>query len=225
MILGSGMLCLSAATSTAAIQPAGFEYDLNASFAGAIPGGSAPWVVATFQNDGSAGVILTISGTDLAGSEKLDQIFFNVNPADGSSIANLDFSKLSSSGSFALPTITKGEDAEKSGGDGYYDVELAFATGKGVFQQGDSISYLISGISGLTASDFVYASTHGGGAGTYYVAAHILSTDGGESAWVDPAGGAIPLSSTGAIPEPAFFGFYATAMAVVVAFRFKRSLH
>lgn len=222
MLLGAA-LCIPADVSRAAID-SGIVYNFDSVFSGSVnPGGPAPWLTATFQNDGSAGVLLTISGADLAGSEKLDAVYFNVNPTLSTSIPNLTFSLQSASAGLAQPQISTGEDAFKADGDGKYDVKLAFGTGQGTFNNGDSITYLISGITGLTADDFAYQSTPAGGTGPFYAAAHILGISPNNSSdWVEPSAGPIPLISM--MPEPAAFGVAAAALAAVVTLRRKKSV-
>lgn len=216
-------LCLRANVGQAAMDP-GIVYNFNNVFSGSVnPGGSAPWVTATFQNDGSAGVLLTISGADLAGSEKLDSVYFNVNPALSASIPNLTFSLQSSSAGLAQPQISTGEDAFKADGDGKYDIKFAFGTGQGTFNNGDSITYLVSGVTGLTADDFAYLSAPAGGSGPFYSAAHILGiSPNNSSVWVEPSAGPIPQISM--MPEPASFGFAGAALAGFVALRRRKSV-
>ena len=222
MLLGAA-LCIPDDVSRAAID-SGIVYNFNSVFSGTInPGGPAPWLTATFQNDGSAGVLLTISGAGLAGSEKLDSAYFNINPVLSASIPNLTFSLQSASSGLAQPQISKGEDGFQADGDGKYDMKFAFSTGQGSFVNGDSITYLVSGITGLTADDFAYESTSSGGHGPFYAAAHILGiSPNNSSAWVEPSAGPIPLISM--MPEPAAFGVAAAALAAVVTLRRKKSV-
>ena len=224
MLLGAA-LCVPADICRAGIDP-GIEYNFDSTFSGTSPGGSTPWLTATFQNDGSAGVLLTISGTDLAGSEQLNSIYFNVNPAYDTgkppTLPTMTFARQSSTPGLTLPTIQQGEDGFKADGDGLYDIELSFSTSMGMFQNGDSITYLISGISGLSASDFAFESTPAGGHGPFYAAAQIQNIgSSGQSGWLEPSQGPIPLTSM--MPEPAAFGFAAAVLAGVVTFRRRKS--
>lgn len=222
-LMFAAALCLWANVGQAALDP-GIVYNFNNVFSGsASPGGSTPWVTASFQNDGSAGVLLTISGADLAGNEKLGAAYFNVDPALSASMANLTFSLQSSSAGLAQPQISTGEDAFKADGDGRYDIKFSFSTGQGTFNNGDNITYLISGIAGLTADDFAYQSAPSGGAGPFYAAAHILAiSPDNSSAWVEPSAGPIPQTSM--MPEPAAFGFAGAALAGFVALRRRKSV-
>lgn len=205
---------------------AAIEFDFNNVFSGSgTPGGSTPWVTALFQDDGSAGVLLTISGSDLAGNEKLDSIYFNVNPADNASIPNLTLTEQSASSGLAASTISTGVNGFQADGDGKYDIKLAFSTGQGAFKNGDSITYLISGIAGLTANDFAYLSFPAGGAGPFYAAAHILAiSPGNSSVWAEPGGGPLLNPNGTMMPEPAVFGVVAAALAGVVALRRRKSV-
>src|ERR1051326_5182218 len=149
-----GFLILSPSLGRAAAIE--YLYDTYFSANTVPPVGAAPWMSAIFK-DTAGGVLLTISNLDLVGIEKVDLVDFNLNP--NLNPASLTFSLQSSVGKFNLPTIGKGTNAFAGDGAGYYDIQLSFTTGGGTskqFMNGESVSYLISGISGLTASDFSY---------------------------------------------------------------------
>jgi hypothetical protein len=163
------------------------------------PGGPAPWVDAFFQDVTPGTVRLTLSDVGLSSGEFISEFYFNLNPADNPS--DLAINYVMSSGSFTLPTILQQADHFQADGDGKYDVNLSFATsGSGMqrFDGTDSVTYLITGITNLMASDFLYGSAHGGGTGMWYAAAHIQGIDSGSgtgSVW------AAPLDYT-PVPEP-----------------------
>lgn len=113
---------------------------------------SPPWVSATFQ-DANNGVLLTIANSGLATGEFVSGVYFNFDPADN--VNNLRFAFQNASGSFSAPSVSAGKNAFKADGDNYYDILLGFSTADGQkFAGDDSITYLISGITGLTVSDF-----------------------------------------------------------------------
>ena len=117
---------------------ASFTFDLNIEFSGGqAPGGSPPWLSATFTDTGTPGeVSLTLSasppgGAGLTGTENVDGWYFNVAPAF---VGSLAFSlppgtPLPISGT--LTNIQQGEDAFKADGDGLYDILFSFGTGTG----------------------------------------------------------------------------------------------
>ena len=197
---GRGVV-LAAGLWSANALATGFVYQFDNAFSGTAPTGPAPWVDATFQ-DTSGGVLLTVNGLGLQSSEFLDSLYLNINPADSSQIPNLKFTFENSTGGVAPANIQTGEDAFKADGDGKYDILFDFQTSNlspGRLGAGDTITYLISGITGLSSSDFVFLSTPAGGNGPFDAAGHIQSIGtGGASGWVEPSMGAI----TQPTPEP-----------------------
>lgn len=189
-----------------------FPSDLN-------PDGSSPWIDASFQ-DVSGGVLLTVNNVGLTSSEFLQGngsganggIFFNLNPNDDPT--SLTFTLESQSANFGT-SINTGENAFKADGDGKYDIVFDFSSH--LFAGGASFSYLISGITGLSSSDFAYMSAPAGGSGPFYAAAHVmgLSPNGSNSTWIEPGNGPLQLTP---VPEPssigliaAFFGLWGAA--------------
>jgi hypothetical protein len=189
----------------------GILYQFDTPFpADASPAGSSPWINASFQ-DVSGGVLLTVNNLGLTSSEFLQGngsganggIFFNLNPNDNPT--SLTFSLVSQSANFGT-YINTGENAFKADGDGKYDIVFDFTTHS--FAGGASFSYLISGIAGLTASDFAYLSAPAGGSGPFYAAAHImgLPPDASNSTWIEPGNGPASLLP---VPEPSSFALIA----------------
>jgi len=198
-----GMALLSPAKSSAA---SGITYQFDNEFSsGTPPAGPAPWITASIQTTTPGTVLLTIANNGLIGSEFVSGFYLNLNT--NFNPLNLSISYVSSAGSFLIPsvgsgTIERGTDSFKADGDGKYDVLFDFSTVSGsTFGAGESVTYQISGIAGLTADDFVYLSAPNGGHGPFYSAAHVqgIGTDGGFSGWVDPSLGAQPIL----VPEPA----------------------
>jgi hypothetical protein len=152
-------------------------------------------VSADIQDVTPGTVDLTINTSGLQGTEFVSDFFLNFNP--NLDPKNLTFTLLSSTGSFTDPTISLGANQFKADGDGFYDIDLGFATSHGsTFTVGDSITYQITD-SGIDADSFDYTSVMGGGAGTYLAAAHVQSigSDGSSSAWIAP----VPEPATGAL--------------------------
>jgi len=198
----AGIALLSPAKSSAA---SGITYQFDNEFSsGTPPAGPAPWITASIQTTTPGTVLLTIANNGLLGSEFVSGFYLNLNT--NFSPLNLSISYVSSSGSFLIPsvgsgTIERGTDSFKADGDGKYDVLFDFSTVNGsTFGAGESVTYQISGISGLTADDFVYLSAPNGGHGPFYAAAHVqgIGNDGALSGWVEPSLGAQPIL----VPEP-----------------------
>jgi hypothetical protein len=190
--------------------------DANYEFSnGTAPAGSTPWLTAEFNDLGTTGsVTLTLTATNLTGTESVKEWFLNLDPT--LNLSNLSFSVPTKTGSFDDPTISKGTDAFKADGDGYYDINIEFATaGDNThrFTAGDSISYIISGIPSLTANSFYFNSTQGGGHGVYLMAAHVQNTPGGGSGsgWVAPLQNPVPEPSTIILLSIGVFGLLAFA--------------
>ena len=122
-----------------------------------------------------------------------------------SHLSSLVFTFQSASVGVGLPTISKGQDAFKADGDGFYDIKFSFSQPPvSAFSSGDYVTYLISGVTGLASSDFTGVSAHGGGAGQWYAAAHVQGINatgdndcGSMSGWVNPNEAVIQP-----VPEP-----------------------
>jgi hypothetical protein len=161
-------------------------YDFSDTFEGAPPGAVPPWLQASFTDTGLPAntVQLTLSAVNLSANESVSCWYFNLNPLLDSTA--LSFGSPSSVGSFGTPLIQTGADKFKAAGSGKYDILFTFggSDSSAGFGAGDSITFTITGIPGLNASDFSSLSTSGGD-GPYASAAHIVS--GQQSGWVDPA--------------------------------------
>jgi hypothetical protein len=196
------------------LQASGVLYQFNNVFSSSgasSPAGPGPWLDATFQTNGS-GVLLTINNLGLSSGEFIGELDFNVNPNfTVSAIQGLQFSLVASNGNFGATSIITGEDIKKADGDGYYDINFNFATSaNGRFGAGGQLTYLITGISGLSASDFSYLSSPGGGVGPYYGAAHIQGIGNGASVWANPNFG----PEITPVPEPAPAAFLAVFLGL-----------
>jgi hypothetical protein len=180
-------------------------YDFSDSFAGSPPGAVPPWLEASFTDKGMPAntVQLTLSAVNLSSSEFVSCWYFNLNPSLDASALNISSS--SSIGSFGAPSVQTGTDTFKAAGSGKYDILFTFG-GAGDSSAGfgadDSVTFTITGIPGLNASDFGFLSTSGDN-GPYASAAHIVS--GQQNGWVDPASviHASILTSVSDVPDTA----------------------
>jgi hypothetical protein len=211
----TGAVLLSAST-----WAGDFQLNFGEAFSGTAPSSAAtPWVTALFQDVAPGTVRLTISNVNLTATENVDEFYLNLNPSMNPTL--LAFASAGASGAFDTPTISKGVNGFKADGDGYYDVELNFATGgtdANRFTDNESLTYDISGITGLMASDFAYLSSPGGGSGPFYAAAHVQRIGGsGASGWIDPTGNQIVL-----VPEPATATIAVAGLALLAGRRLRR---
>jgi hypothetical protein len=197
------------------VQAASLVLDFTDVFSGTTgPASPPPWVEALFADVSPGTVRLTVTNLSLTGNESVGSLYFNLKPdLDPTS---LSFTFVSKSGAFLLPTISKGADAYKADGDGFFDIQFGFSQGNQSdrFTAGQSLQYDISGIGGLMASDFAYISASGGGSGTYYGAAHIQQTgvSGQDSAWI----------AASQVPEPAAFELFGLGISVFLVRRRQR---
>jgi hypothetical protein len=199
----------------------GTQYLLDNVFSGQSmpPAQAGPWVSATFLDASPGTVLLTVTNVGLSSGEFISGLYFNLNPADKAT--DLSFGLVSSSGSFAAPTISLGADSFKADGDGKYDVLLDFGTANGTtFAADDSITYQITGIPNLVASDFNFLSAPAGGAGPYYAAAHYQGTppNNGGSCWIQPSQGPISVL----IPEASSGSLVGLAAVCFLLYRLNR---
>ncbi|MGN6643759.1 MAG: PEP-CTERM sorting domain-containing protein [Verrucomicrobiota bacterium] len=204
----SGSIVVFAACSLASFIPsqaaATFVYHFNIGgdpvFSGTSPSGSSPWVDATFQDVSPGTVLLTFENVGLSSGEKLTELYFNLDPAKQAT--SLTFTHVSDSGGFVLPTISRGENAFQAGGDGKYDILFSFSQSRAAaFTAGEYLTYQITGITGLIASDFIGLSLPAGGHGPFLAAGHVqginVSGGGSTSGWIAPS-----QFTTIPVPEP-----------------------
>ena len=188
-MLGACALILLLGSTAADAAAISFEAAIEYSGATA-PVGTAPWLVATFDDGDTPGSVdLILSTPNLSGNEFVSEWNLNLDPVLDAT--NLIFSAPSKTGSFADPTVSKSTDTFMAGGDGRYDIEFRFATsnqGGGTlrFGAGESAMYTITGIASLTASSFDFLSAPMGGNGPFLTAAHVQGIDpnDNQSGWV-----------------------------------------
>ncbi len=169
-----------------------------------------PWVVATVDDLVGGGVRMTIQNSATLGEQVVEKLWFNLNPVLDPT--KLVFNYVGSSGSFEMPVIGKGVDRFKADGDGKYDILFAFATPWGLphqylpdcFSAGEWIAYDITGIPGLSASDFWYLSAPAGNIGPFYAAAYI------------------PCATYICVPEPQILALAGLCACAFLVRRFRR---
>ena len=168
---------------------------------GTPPTGTAPWVLATFDDHGSAGAVALTITSRLAAGEYLDRILFNFDPALDPTA--LRFSQDSATGAFVGAYVLKEANGLPGGGHTLFDIKLLFETssGPGRFNGADSVSYTITGIPTLTAHSFDFGSV-GGEPTNLPTAAHVLgiATPGVQIQTVTPTPGD---GGWVTVPEPA----------------------
>jgi hypothetical protein len=193
---------------------------LNNLFGGTSPASTNPaWMDVVFRDVSPGVVSMTVSNLHLTGTENVDQLYLNLNPAFDP--LKLQFTYVSSSGGFDLPSVSEGTNAFKAGGDGKYDVLFNFTSNsndKHQFTQGEYFTYDISGIPGLQAADFDYLSLPAGGAGPFYAAAHVQRIGTGSlSGWIS---GTL-VQSLIAVPEPS--GIAIILLGISTSLLYRRS--
>ena len=182
-------------------------FDMSVEFSGAAdPAGPAPWLSATLDDGDTPGSVeLTLDNTNLVGGEFVDAWYLNLDP--GFDPLDLSFSAPTKAGAFADPTISLRGPGDGNGfkadGDGRYDILIDFAqSGPNRFGVGESVTFTLTGIPGLTVDSFDFLSAPDGGNGPFVAAAHvqgIVDTGDGDSGWVTvPEPGSLALLALGA---------------------------
>jgi MYXO-CTERM domain-containing protein len=181
VMAGVVALCASAGAAQAAVI-----FDINTEYSGAFQ--AAGYVQLKFEQTGSD-VRMTVTSF-LQGSEFLSTLAFNVDPF---STLTYEYQAGSSSGTFALPTITQGLNHYHAAGDGLYDVRFSFATAQADRFDGSDVAVFL--IENATESWFDAWSAPGGGAGPFQAVAHIqgIGPTGANSGWHRPGDTVIPL--------------------------------
>jgi len=179
-IIAAVLLILGMGVSASATM---LYYNLDHEFSGGqAPLGSTPWIRAVFDDAApglSAGEVrLTMSTTNLVGSEFVEQWLFNFT---GNSL-NLTFAPVSESDAPATPSVndpgTAMDDSSfKADGDGIFDFRFSFSTANSSdrFTSGEQVVYDIGYSSAIDIFDFRLDSEMGGGNGAYGSAAHVQS--------------------------------------------------
>jgi hypothetical protein len=182
----------------------GLVYNFDTTFSGTDPNGSGPWVTASLMDDGPGAVVLSIANINISDTEKVGELYLNINPSYNPTQLQFAFLGGSAGVTGSLPTL--GEDSFKADGDGKYDILFQFSQPPSTaFGAGDYLQYRITGIPTLTSADFLYLSSPAGGHGPFYSAIHVqgISATGVNdtttySGWVAPNA----LTGVVLIPEP-----------------------
>lgn len=159
-------------------------------------GGAPPWLVATFDDEDTAGSVSLDLQANLQGeSEFITKVLFNLDPAlDGlltGSPAELTITK--SNAQAMAATANVGLDAFNGGTGGRYDIQLGFPSsnspGTDRFVNGDLAQFVFEGTD-LTASDFAALDARNSDQREGYLSlAHVQGIgDAGEgSGWIAPS--------------------------------------
>ena len=222
-ILAAGlMLCSSPALATT------FQFNSEIS-GGTAPAGVAPWLVATFT-DASNGVSLRLEAINLMGEEFVSSFYFNLNPIFQATALTIT-QDLSSAGftdpkgsvyTTAQSSFAKGF---KANGDSYFDIRIDFPTtqsrlGVGTKAADLEATFLIAGIKGLKAQDFLFMSEKKDGTDGYFAVAKVQGIS-------DPAGGGTPsgwVAPGNPVPEPTTMLLFGTGMIGLAGFGTKKFL-
>jgi len=217
---GTAMLALllAAALLNPVTVKADFMLRFDETYSGTSPASpNAPWICAWFQDIAPGTVRLTISNVALTTTESVDSLYFNFSPLLGS--GGLMLNCFAQGGDFDRPTVSLGTNQFKAGGDGRYDLLFSFTHGGtqwNRFTKYEFLTYSISGIPGLTSSDFEYLSASTGPYGPFYAAAHISRIGPtSESGWI-AASVTYPIS----VPEPSAALLLSWGLGLGLAYRF-----
>ena len=194
-----------------------FTYKFDTAFSGYVPpAGSTPWLTAKFADTGTNEVTLTLTASNLGGTEFVSNWFFNYNYQGPSTLA---ITQGEGTAPLAInPFATLGR-YKADGTGGWFDLTFAFPTeGADRFTNGESAVFTITG-TGLTAEMFraqSWDSKTGGERSVLYAAAHIQSI-GSESAWVTTGTG------TSNVPIPAAAWLLGSGLLGLVVIRKRRT--
>lgn len=202
------------------------DFQMTSNFSGTMPSGSLPWMDITITDGSTPGtVFLNINNLNITGSEKITQLYLNLNP--NYSVSQLSFVNTGGTPGVFAPSPLLGEDGFKADGDGKYDILLDFSqTPNNAFTAGDTLSYKITGIPTLNALDFQYLSTPAGGHGPFFAAAHVQGINATsvtdtttDSGWIAPGQSDIFVFP---VPEPSGAALLGVGAAILGVCRNRR---
>jgi hypothetical protein len=207
-------------TAMAAGVAHGEIMDLTKEFSGGTdPVGNQPWVtISTTQqtpNIVKFKVDVPAQSLDPNKSEFVTGVYLNLNPSLNPSLLAITYDS-----GIAFTSWAKGTNAFKADGDGYYDVQINYASSNsGRLTSDASSSFTITyDDSPLSAQDFNYASV-GGAKGAYFAAAHVQGIPPNSySGWVGAKDG------LHVVPEPStFVSILAAAFCLIGLARLRRA--
>jgi hypothetical protein len=185
ILLATSSLLLSASAVSAATLSMGLDISFNSD----PPEGTTPWITATFDDSyGDANTVrLTLSATNLVGTESVGQWYLNFDPSLVPTL--LTFTVVDNADSVPI-AINTGVDAFMANGDGNYDILFDLPPPTGMFEErltaGEAIIYDLGYVSPITVASFDFFSAVGGGEGYFTSAAQIqgIGPSGDGSGWI-----------------------------------------
>lgn len=190
IILLTALVLIFVSSMTGQAKAATSTFNFDVTFSGMSPGGTTPYLTATFDDSfGDANTVrLFIDVLNLDSTSSITHLYFNLDPLLNP--GSLTFTSVYT-GDAVPNTVTGSADAYKADGDGLYDISFDMPPPTGDFDSrltdGETLVYDISYTSAINASSFSYFSTPDGGAGAYYAAAHVQGIGDGSvtnSGWV-----------------------------------------
>jgi hypothetical protein len=135
----------------------------------------SPTMTALFQNEGPSEVQLTITAVGLGANFSLDSLYFSLNP--NLDAKDLVFTQTGSVGGVTGSVSSANNSYKVNGGSGKFDICVTFGDSP-AFVTGDSLTFDITGIGGLTMNDFLFQETASAGNLPRYAAGSLQDLDG-----------------------------------------------
>ena len=197
----AGVFCLAVAGFMPG-QASALVFDLDSTFSGSAPAGTGPWATLNFEALGATGVRLTITA-NLSGTEFIDEVYFNFGDAP---VAPTSVGIAPGTQTDYL-TMNTAQDGFKADGDGLFDFKLVLPNAAAADRFVGTETFVMewNAASGVTASNFNYASVPDGGGSVgfpksgFYVVAYVQGLAGGLSGWIGDGSGDRPNPP---VPEP-----------------------